>query len=124
MFLPDLGFLQFLQKTLRDKEYKGLQVKLERLEKLCRALQTERNDLNKRVEVLQCQLSGNDGTLNLTEEEYQACNSPDSSEMAEVNTIIQEGEGNQSCVPAILDQKCSTGDLENAVIASGIDSVD
>ncbi|XP_055500910.1 gamma-taxilin-like isoform X1 [Leucoraja erinacea] len=112
------------EKTLRDKEYKGLQVKLERLEKLCRALQTERNDLNKRVEVLQCQLSGNDGTLNLTEEEYQACNSPDSSEMAEVNTIIQEGEGNQSCVPAILDQKCSTGDLENAVIASGIDSVD
>ncbi|XP_051871260.1 gamma-taxilin-like isoform X1 [Pristis pectinata] len=112
------------EKTLRDKEYKGLQVKLERLEKLCRALQTERNDLNKKVQVLQCQLSGSDGTLNLTEEVYQACKTPDSSEMAEVNTTSQEGEGNPSRVPAVLDQECSTGDLENAAIASGIDSVD
>ncbi|GCB61882.1 hypothetical protein scyTo_0007126 [Scyliorhinus torazame] len=78
------------EKTLRDKEYKGLQVKLERLEKLCRALQTERNDLNKKVQLLQCQLSGNDGPLNLTEEEYQACQSPDLSELAEVNTSSQE----------------------------------
>lgn len=40
------------QKTLRDKELEGLQVKIQRLEKLCRALQTERNDLNKRVQDL------------------------------------------------------------------------
>uniref|UniRef100_A0A8C2P219 Alpha-taxilin n=1 Tax=Capra hircus TaxID=9925 RepID=A0A8C2P219_CAPHI len=36
------------EKTLRDKELEGLQVKIQRLEKLCRALQSERNDLNKR----------------------------------------------------------------------------
>lgn len=30
----------------------GMQVKIQRLEKLCRALQTERNDLNKRVQDL------------------------------------------------------------------------
>ncbi|XP_059823993.1 gamma-taxilin-like isoform X1 [Hypanus sabinus] len=112
------------EKTLRDKEYKGLQVKLERLEKLCRALQTERNDLNKKVQVLQCQLSGSDGTLNLTEDVYQDCKTPDSSEMAEVNTTSQEAEENPSHVPAILDQECSTGALENTAIASGIDSVD
>lgn len=41
-----------LQKTLRDKELEGLQVKIQRLEKLCRALQTERNDLNKKVQDL------------------------------------------------------------------------
>lgn len=40
------------QKTLRDKELEGLQVKIQRLEKLCRALQTERNDLNKKVQDL------------------------------------------------------------------------
>ncbi|KAM7099900.1 alpha-taxilin isoform 1-T2 [Molossus nigricans] len=40
------------EKTLRDKELEGLQVKTQRLEKLCRALQTERNDLNKRVQDL------------------------------------------------------------------------
>ncbi|MEE6469669.1 hypothetical protein FKM82_008716 [Ascaphus truei] len=44
-------------KTVRDKEYKAMQLKLERLEKLCRALQTERNELNKKVEVLQDQVS-------------------------------------------------------------------
>ncbi|XP_048356885.1 alpha-taxilin [Sphaerodactylus townsendi] len=44
------------EKTLRDKELEGLQVKIQRLEKLCRALQTERNDLNKKVQDL-CALS-------------------------------------------------------------------
>ncbi|OXB77800.1 UNVERIFIED_CONTAM: hypothetical protein H355_000555 [Colinus virginianus] len=44
--------LLYLQKTLRDKELEGLQVKIQRLEKLCRALQTERNDLNKKVQDL------------------------------------------------------------------------
>jgi uncharacterized protein YoxC len=48
-------FLQ--QKTVRDKEYKAFQIKLERLEKLCRALQTERNELNEKVEVLKEQVS-------------------------------------------------------------------
>nr|BAA92068.1 unnamed protein product [Homo sapiens] len=45
------------EKTVRDKEYKALQIKLERLEKLCRALQTERNELNEKVEVLKEQVS-------------------------------------------------------------------
>uniref|UniRef100_A0AAY4CA07 Taxilin gamma n=1 Tax=Denticeps clupeoides TaxID=299321 RepID=A0AAY4CA07_9TELE len=41
------------EKALRDKHYKALQGKLERLEKLCRALQKERNDLNQKLGVLQ-----------------------------------------------------------------------
>ncbi|XP_023370093.1 gamma-taxilin isoform X1 [Otolemur garnettii] len=45
------------KKTVRDKEYKAFQIKLERLEKLCRALQTERNELNEKVEVLKEQVS-------------------------------------------------------------------
>uniref|UniRef100_A0A2R9B3K3 Taxilin gamma n=1 Tax=Pan paniscus TaxID=9597 RepID=A0A2R9B3K3_PANPA len=45
------------EKTVRDKEYKALQIKLERLEKLCRALQTERNELNEKVEVLKEQIA-------------------------------------------------------------------
>ncbi|XP_040192806.1 gamma-taxilin [Rana temporaria] len=49
------------EKTVRDKEHKALQVKLERLEKLCRALQTERNELNKKIEGLQDQVSDGDG---------------------------------------------------------------
>ncbi|KAF6073771.1 taxilin gamma [Phyllostomus discolor] len=40
------------EKTIRDKEYKSSQMKLERLEKLFRALQVERNELSQTVEVL------------------------------------------------------------------------
>lgn len=42
-----------LQKTLRDGHFKALQGKLELLERLCRALQKERNDLNNRLSLLQ-----------------------------------------------------------------------
>lgn len=38
---------------MRDKNYKALQGKLDRLEKLCRALQRERNDLNQKLLALQ-----------------------------------------------------------------------
>lgn len=46
-----------LKKTVRDKEYKAHQVKLDRLEKLCRALQTERNELRDTVEFLKQEAS-------------------------------------------------------------------
>lgn len=41
------------EKTLRDGHFKALQGKLELLERLCRALQKERNDLNNRLSLLQ-----------------------------------------------------------------------
>ncbi|XP_010902263.1 alpha-taxilin [Esox lucius] len=40
------------ERTLRDREYEGLQGKVGRLEKLCRALQNERNELSKKVQGL------------------------------------------------------------------------
>uniref|UniRef100_A0A3Q4BJJ8 Uncharacterized protein n=1 Tax=Mola mola TaxID=94237 RepID=A0A3Q4BJJ8_MOLML len=43
------------EKTLRDGHFKALQGKLELLERLCRALQKERNDLNNRLSLLQKQ---------------------------------------------------------------------
>ncbi|PWA32808.1 hypothetical protein CCH79_00018054, partial [Gambusia affinis] len=42
-----------LQKTLRDGHFKALQGKLELLERLCRALQKERNDLSNQLSLLQ-----------------------------------------------------------------------
>uniref|UniRef100_A0ABM5FYG3 Gamma-taxilin-like isoform X1 n=2 Tax=Pogona vitticeps TaxID=103695 RepID=A0ABM5FYG3_9SAUR len=53
------------EKTVKDKEYKGFQIKLERLEKLCRALQTERNELNEKVEVLKGQVSVREADVDL-----------------------------------------------------------
>ncbi|XP_043073952.1 alpha-taxilin [Puntigrus tetrazona] len=38
------------EKTHRDKDFESLQVKVQRLEKLCRALQIERNELSKKVQ--------------------------------------------------------------------------
>ncbi|RXM91082.1 Alpha-taxilin [Acipenser ruthenus] len=43
------------EKTLCDREFEGLQVKILRLEKLCRALQIERNELSKKVQSLSTQ---------------------------------------------------------------------
>ncbi|KAL2087756.1 hypothetical protein ACEWY4_016584 [Coilia grayii] len=41
------------EKTLRDKHYKAQQGKVERLEKLCRALQKERTELNQKLSSMQ-----------------------------------------------------------------------
>nr|KAF6320744.1 hypothetical protein mPipKuh1_018297 [Pipistrellus kuhlii] len=61
------------EKTVRDKEYKAFQIKLERLEKLCRALQTERNELNEKVEVLKEQVSGKVAGAKLAPRVTQPC---------------------------------------------------
>lgn len=41
-----------LQKSVRDREFEALQGKVQRLEKLRRALKVERNELNKKVQNL------------------------------------------------------------------------
>lgn len=61
------------EKTVRDKEYKAFQIKLDRLEKLCRALQMERNELNERVEVLKEQVSGRAAGADLAPPGTQPC---------------------------------------------------
>ncbi|XP_053278227.1 gamma-taxilin isoform X1 [Pleuronectes platessa] len=57
------------EKTLRDGHFKALQGKLELLERLCRALQKERNDLNNRLSLLQEQ--GDEGTTAAPEDQRQ-----------------------------------------------------
>lgn len=72
------------EKTVRDKEYKAFQIKLERLEKLCRALQTERNELNEKVEVLKEQVSIKAADGDLVAPAMQPCAALDS--FKEMNT--------------------------------------
>lgn len=72
-WITELLFSFVLQKTVRDKEYKGFQIKLERLEKLCRALQTERNELNEKVEVLKEQVSLREADVDLAVQVLQSC---------------------------------------------------
>lgn len=63
----------FLQKTIRDKEYKSSQMKLGRLEKLFRALQMERNELNEKVEVLKEQVSVKEADVDLATAMIKPC---------------------------------------------------
>ncbi|XP_061591557.1 gamma-taxilin isoform X1 [Cololabis saira] len=57
------------EKTLRDGHFKALQGKLELLERLCRALQKERNDLNNQLSLLQER--GNKGIMSSPEAQEQ-----------------------------------------------------
>ncbi|CAK6450699.1 unnamed protein product [Pipistrellus nathusii] len=61
------------EKTIRDKEYKSSQMKLGRLEKLFRALQMERNELNEKVEVLKEQVSVKEADVDLATAVIKPC---------------------------------------------------
>lgn len=80
-----------LQKTVKDKEYKGFQIKLERLEKLCRALQTERNELNEKVEVLKEQVSVRQTDVDLAVHVLQSCTINSHVELGISANGVQEG---------------------------------
>ncbi|XP_028291678.1 gamma-taxilin isoform X2 [Gouania willdenowi] len=56
------------EKTLRDGHFKALQGKLELLERLCRALQKERNELNTKLSLLQ-ETGGEQGALEPQDQE-------------------------------------------------------
>ncbi|XP_036284937.1 gamma-taxilin isoform X7 [Pipistrellus kuhlii] len=61
------------KKTIRDKEYKSSQMKLGLLEKLFRALQMERNELNEKVEVLKEQVSVKEADVDLATAVIKPC---------------------------------------------------
>ncbi|KAG8588066.1 hypothetical protein GDO81_005865 [Engystomops pustulosus] len=71
------------EKTVRDKEQEALQAKILKLEKLCRALQTERNDLNKKV---QCLSEPQAPSTETTPDECMSCTATTSNENVELNS--------------------------------------
>ncbi|XP_042296552.1 alpha-taxilin [Sceloporus undulatus] len=95
------------EKTLRDKELEGLQVKIQRLEKLCRALQTERNDLNKKVQDL-CALTSSP----VTTEPIQG--SPKEPSPGSLEELTPQGAAaaGECLAPAQAATACLTGPAE------------
>ncbi|XP_072274489.1 alpha-taxilin [Pyxicephalus adspersus] len=85
------------EKTVRDKEQEALQAKIQRLEKLCRALQTERNDLNKKVQGL----SGPQIPSVETTEECVSCSTTAISENVELNSSDVCGQNALQAAPAL-----------------------
>ncbi|XP_075706530.1 gamma-taxilin isoform X2 [Rhinoderma darwinii] len=112
------------EKTVRDKEHKALHVKLDRLEKLCRALQTERNELNKKVEVLQDPVTELDEVCDVANGDSDTKPAVESSE--EMNVITERKD---SGIQPITQPPLSEGQIlaQKTLSAgphSGIDSVD
>lgn len=111
-----------LQKTVRDKEYKAFQIKLERLEKLCRALQTERNELNEKVEVLKEQVSGKVAGAKLAPHVTQPCAALASKEL---NTAWNSGARvPMVAVPKAAKEKPATHKAASLGTGPTIESVD
>ncbi|XP_059944175.1 gamma-taxilin-like isoform X4 [Mesoplodon densirostris] len=111
------------EKTVRDKEYKPFQIKLERLEKLYRALQMERNELSEKVEILKEQASVKAADGDSATPMIQPCTALDSKK--ELNTSSKRAPGgNLKAKPKGTNEtKCSLKDPLH-VISLGIDSVD
>uniref|UniRef100_H3A201 Taxilin gamma n=1 Tax=Latimeria chalumnae TaxID=7897 RepID=H3A201_LATCH len=110
------------EKTVRDKEYKGLQLKLDRLEKLCRALQTERNELNQKVEVLQGQLLQRDGILPPSSRALWPCSTADCTEEVVAVVSANRESGIQPAPETAVTKGKATEGLAASV--TGINSVD
>uniref|UniRef100_A0A668V714 Taxilin gamma n=1 Tax=Oreochromis aureus TaxID=47969 RepID=A0A668V714_OREAU len=106
------------EKTLRDGHFKALQGKLELLERLCRALQKERNDLNNRLSLLQEQ--GDKGSATPP----QAKAREPSAEEGEDSEDSAQGDGPETADvqeaprPPEMDPTASPGDSKPAETAS------
>ncbi|XP_031671939.1 gamma-taxilin isoform X2 [Oncorhynchus kisutch] len=94
------------EKTLRDKHHKGLHGKLECLEKLCRALQKERDDLTTKL-----------GDLKSTTEEEEGTEPPDPQPSLESTQDEMSppgrGEETQPLTTPELELEPSTEQLDN-----------
>ncbi|XP_034340771.1 gamma-taxilin isoform X1 [Arvicanthis niloticus] len=112
------------EKTVRDKEYKAFQIKLERLEKLCRALQTERNELNEKVEVLKEQVSIKAADGDLVSPAKQPSAVPDS--FKEMNTSRALGMHLEARAKAksVSERSAAQKPSSSGSAAQGIESVD
>ncbi|XP_070318230.1 gamma-taxilin isoform X2 [Odocoileus virginianus] len=106
------------EKTVCDKKYKLFQIKLERLEKLYRALQMERNELTEKVQVLREQLSVKTSDVDLATPIIQPCSALDSQK--EVITHSKRSPGGKLGVESkgTNETKCSLND-PFYVISSG-----
>ncbi|CAB1327473.1 unnamed protein product [Coregonus sp. 'balchen'] len=94
------------EKTLRDKHYKGLHGKLERLEKLCQALQMERDDLTTKLGELQ----------STTTEEEEGPPDPQPNQESTQDELSPPGRGEETqppTTPELEPETSTTEQLDN-----------
>lgn len=112
------------EKTVRDKEYKAFQIKLERLEKLCRALQTERNELNEKVEVLKEQVSIKAADGDLVSPTTQPCAVLDSFKEMNTSRALGMPLEARAKTKSVSERSAAQKPSSSGSAAQGIESVD
>lgn len=112
------------EKTVRDKEYKAFQIKLERLEKLCRALQTERNELNEKVEVLKEQVSIKAADGDLVSPATQPCAALDSFKEMNTSRALGMHLEARAKTKSVSERSAAQKPSSSGSAAQGIESVD
>ncbi|EDL90493.1 similar to CXORF15 [Rattus norvegicus] len=112
------------KKTVRDKEYKAFQIKLERLEKLCRALQTERNELNEKVEVLKEQVSIKAADGDLVSPTTQPCAVLDSFKEMNTSRALGMPLEARAKTKSVSERSAAQKPSSSGSAAQGIESVD
>ncbi|KAM4744055.1 gamma-taxilin isoform 1-T1 [Anableps anableps] len=94
------------EKTLRDGHFKALQGKLELLQRLCRALQKERNDLSNQLSLFQEQ--GDKGTT-----------SPGPDQQQEPSPMEEEEEEEEDSEDSTHDEEPETGGIQQGLELPG-----
>lgn len=106
------------EKTLRDGHFKALQGKLELLERLCRALQKERNDLNNRLSLLQEQGDKGSATSPQAKPREPSAEDGEDSEDSAQGDGPETADVQEALRPPETDPMASPGDSEPAETAS------
>ncbi|XP_030782167.1 gamma-taxilin-like isoform X4 [Rhinopithecus roxellana] len=94
------------KKTIRDRNCKVFQIKLERLEKLYKALQMERNELSEKVEVLKGQASVKVADADLAVPVMHSCADLDSSNMLNTSSKRVPGVHLEADPKGMNEAKC------------------
>ncbi|XP_030782165.1 gamma-taxilin-like isoform X2 [Rhinopithecus roxellana] len=94
------------EKTIRDRNCKVFQIKLERLEKLYKALQMERNELSEKVEVLKGQASVKVADADLAVPVMHSCADLDSSNMLNTSSKRVPGVHLEADPKGMNEAKC------------------
>ncbi|XP_030645448.1 alpha-taxilin [Chanos chanos] len=115
------------EKTLCDKEFENLQVKVQRLEKLCRALQIERNELSKKVQDLSHSENGTGQETGAGTEEGSQQQPIDSEESSPAQSTSPDPD--PETLPTACAQACHCGpdletDTESQMEASALTAQD
>ncbi|XP_062292163.1 alpha-taxilin isoform X1 [Scomber scombrus] len=95
------------EKSVRDRDFEALQGKVQRLEKLRRALKVERNELNKKVQNLSGQNGGGAAEAPITDPGTDSPSPPPPTDSLQLEGSLEPTTNSSSSLPAPDSTSCS-----------------